>query len=473
MNRRADGLLYLAPEWDAQKGRIGYERKLRYVFFDTGGHVAMCKRYRAYSQQIGLFKTLAQKRVENPNIDRLVGAANIWCRDRGIDPVAMVKEMQAAGISRILWSGAGSPESVKALNEMGVLTSRMDNYQDVRNPTMGTRGMSGFATNPSAGTPSGTNMPGYRPASILARAWPNDVVLDAQGDWIKGWESRPGVFFAVMCDVQGVKYADEIIGLDLQNTPVKCRFVDTTMCTAWHECYSPDHPMTRTQSRDARVELLRLVSGKYKLVCGSENGNDIAVPVADYFEGMLSIGPYRLPDSARSMQAIIEQVPDDVVKFQVSGKYRLPLWELVYHECALAHWYWGDYNNKAPSIWDQRDLINALYGTAPLFMFNRASWDANRERFVRSYQTTCPIARATGYSEMTDHRYLTADRSVQQTAFANGVSVIVNFGPEPYKAADGTIIAPKSVKALGLVESDRLKARRFAVGLPAELQANK
>ena len=33
-----------------------------------------------------------------------------------------------------------------------------------------------------------------------------------------------------------------------------------------------------------------------------------------------------------------------------------------------------------------------------------------------------PVARQTGYSEMTDHRFLTPDRSVQQTAFANGTT---------------------------------------------------
>ncbi len=36
--------------------------------------------------------------------------------------------------------------------------------------------------------------------------------------------------------------------------------------------------------------------------------------------------------------------------------YRLLLWELVYHDCVVAQWYWGDYNNKLPAVWDRRDL---------------------------------------------------------------------------------------------------------------------
>ena len=44
---------------------------------------------------------------------------------------------------------------------------------------------------------------------------------------------------------------------------------------------------------------------------------------------------------------------------------------------------------------------------------------------------------------MTDHRFLTGDRDVQQTAFADGTTVTVNFGAKPY-AAGGLNVAPMS-----------------------------
>jgi len=50
----------------------------------------------------------------------------------------------------------------------------------------------------------------------------------------------------------------------------------------------------------------------------------------------------------------------------------------------------------------------------------------------------------TGYSEMTNFRFLTADRSVQQAWYANGASVIVNFGSVAFRQADGTEIKPFS-----------------------------
>jgi hypothetical protein len=149
------------------------------------------------------------------------------------------------------------------------------------------------------------------------------------------------------------------------------------------------------------------------------------------------------------MARIVDDVPERVAKFQTGHYYRLPLWELVYHDCVVAQWYWGDYNNKLPSLWDRRDLWNALYGTPPMFMFNRQQWKENRDRFVKSYQTATPVARATGYSEMLSHRWLTEDHAVQETRFANGVTVTVNFGDQPHKLPDGATLPPLGSKVVG------------------------
>ena len=90
-----------------------------------------------------------------------------------------------------------------------------------------------------------------------------------------------------------------------------------------------------------------------------------------------------------------------------------------------------------------------------MFMFNRAIWRENRDRFVESYQTATPVARATGYSEMLSHRWLTADHAVQQTEFANGVVVTVNFGDAPYTLPDGTVLEPLSQRVVGVEAAEK------------------
>jgi hypothetical protein len=431
---RLDGVLCLAPEWQAQKGRFGPRRRLRYVFFKRGGYVAMCKRYRQRARQVGLLKTLANKRKANPNVDLLIGAVNVWCWDR--DAVGFCREMQSAGIDRILWSHRGRPETLRQLNEMNVLSSRYDIYQDLMDPEIVKQKLRGLH-------------PDWTQAG-----WPKDIMLDRNGNRLKGWRVRgkDGEMYpcAVLCDKKAPKYARQRVPKELQTHPYRCRFIDTTTASPWRECYHGDHLMTRSESRHWKMELLRFMSEEMKLVTGSETGHEAAVPYVHYFEGMLSLGPYRVPEAGRNMIKVWDEVPQRVAKFQMGQKYRLPLWELVYHDCVVSQWYWGDYNNKLPSLWDKRDLFNILYGTPPMFMFNRQIWNKNKVRFAQSYKDVCPVARAVGYSEMTDHRFLTADRNVQQTMFANGVTITANFGGKVHRLTDGKEVEPMGYHVSGM-----------------------
>jgi len=433
--QRADSKLCIMPKWESQKGNFGYTRKLRYVFFDEGGHVAMCKRYRQHAKQIGKLKTLEEKRRENPNVDLLIGAVNIWCWEK--DALAIVREMRSLGINRILWSNRKPPEIIKAMNEMdGVLTSRYDIYQDLMDPQVVKDKLRG------------------RHPDWTQAGWPDDLMLDQKGNrregWrVKGWDG--GMYpCGVLCDRQALKHARQRVPAELKTHPYRCRFIDTTTASPWRECYHPEHPMTRSDSRHWKMELLRYMSEEAKLVTGSETGHDAAVPYVHYFEGMLSLGPYRIPDAGRNMRKLWDEVPERVAKFQLGHKYRLPLWELVYHDCVVAQWYWGDYNNKLPALWQKRDLFNILYGTAPMFMFDRRVWEQYKDRFARSYKNICDVTRTVGYTEMTDHRFLTPDRNVQQTTFGNGVTVTVNFGEKSFHLTDGKEIEPMSYHVSGM-----------------------
>jgi len=435
-----NNLLQVNASWEPSMKEFRYPRQLRYVFFDEGGYVAVCKRYRQYAKDTGLFVPFTEKVKRNPNIDKLLGAANIWCwdwnwQDNELDwrsgKVGLVKEMQSFGMTRILWSGGGTAEELAAMNELdGVLTSRYDIYQDIMDPAR-------------------FDEVSYVHGDWTTAAWPHDINwISPDGTWRKGWEvdqkdrSLPRIPCAVICDATAVPYARERITKELETKPFTARFIDTTVAAPWFECYHPDHPMTRSDSRKHKMELLKLI-GDLGLVCGSETGHDASVPYCDYFEGMLSLGPYRVHESGRNMIQIIDEVPPQIERFQVNPALRLPLWELVYHDCVVAQWYWGDYNNKLPAVWHKRDLFNALYGTPPMYMFTRRNWNENKDKFVESYKTAATVARATAYTEMTDHKILSPDRLVQQTEFYhNGqhTTVTVNFGEQPFTLPDGMVL---------------------------------
>ena len=234
-------------------------------------------------------------------MDLLIGAVNVWCWER--DALAMLQEMQAKGIDRILWSNRQGPEVIQAMNQSrGVLTSRYDIYQDLMDPNVVKEQLRGVH-------PDWTQ-----------NAWPADIMRDENGDWRKGWQVRgkDGKMYpcAVLCDQQALKYAAERVPAELKTSPTAAASSTRRPPPRGASATIPTHPMTRSESRHWKMELLRYMSQDMHLVTGSETGHDAAVPFVHYFEGMLSLGPYRVPDSGRHMQRIWDEVPQHVAKFQ-------------------------------------------------------------------------------------------------------------------------------------------------------------
>jgi hypothetical protein len=43
---------------------------------------------------------------------------------------------------------------------------------------------------------------------------------------------------------------------------------------------------------------------------------------------------------------------------------------------------------------------------------------------------------------MSDHRFLTPDRDIQQTRFSNGITITCNFSAEPFALGGGALVLP-------------------------------
>ena len=417
--------------WQPSQESWSYERVLRLVPV-KGGHVAVAKAYREYAREKGLLVSLKDKAKTVPQVDRLIGAVNLWwwgdaprwTQDNS-GAADFGETLVECGIRRVLWSHEQMPDTVDRLNKLGFLTGRYDIYQDVWGPE-----------NPH----SWTNKDG----------WPDDLVLLSNGDWMRGWVDRdsdgreyPG---GVLCSSRALLWEKKNVPADMKTHAYGARFIDTTTASPLRECYSKKHPLSRSDDHRNKMGLLSYLSRDLKLVTGSETGVDMAVPSVHYFEGMMSLGPYRLPDAGYDLTTY-KPPSDDFKTFQLGPKYRIPLFELVYHDCVVSSWYWGDSSNRVPELWDERDMFNALYGTIPLWILDPAIWEKNKARFVRSYRNATSVARATGYSEMTDHAFLTPDHTMQSSAFADGTRVWANFGVKPCTVRKGVTVAPRSFRA--------------------------
>lgn len=445
---RQDGRLINQIRWQPQFGKVGYARTVRYILSDRGGYVAMANRFRNYAEQEGMVKTLRQKAADNPNVDKLIGAANVWVQD--YDNVLdscfpLAQEMKSLGMSNVIFNGKSSwwnnmsAEDIRKVNELGYLSCRYDIYQDVFDPSKSDL----IHVNPS----------------WVPEAWPDDVVVKKDGTFLSGWDiiGKDGkkYYCGRVTEMNRTSYARHRINEEQKKKPYLARLLDTEAASSWEEDYHPDRMMTRTQCREGRMELMNYVFSAARQVTGAEGVQCFAVPYIHYFEGISPVEPFR-PSDAPGEHPFATFGPD--VQFdpafahllKISHRYLIPLWDLVFHDCAVAYPRWDEQDNKyANELWVRTgNLQKILCGRPPIFNFTPEYWQKpeNRELITGIYKAVCPIARKTGYARMVNHEFLTADRDVQRTMFDNGVIITVNFGDKSYLGAAGEI-RPRDCRA--------------------------
>jgi hypothetical protein len=446
---RMDGRLAGGPAWELQtytqksRGRLGYSRTIRCVFSTEGGYVAMCARFRKHAETAGLVKTLDEKAARNPNVKLLTGAANFYLMDfnkKTSSVIPLAEEMKSLGLERVIFNGDPwwsrmTPTEIDRLNALGYLSGRYDCYQDY----LGPEALGNVQLNP--------NWP-------LAAA--GEAACTLSGEALPGWPvtGKDGKHLRCfyLSDQYKLAYARKRVPSELQAKNYRARFLDTEAASAWQVDYAPAHPMTRSQCREHRNRLLQYFSDDLRLVTGSEGGHAFAVPHCHYFEGTLAVPPFDFPpaDENNCFANFGGDHPLGESKLQLlaqSHRYLLPLWELVFGDCVRSFSRWEQAINKHPHAlwWDKNLLYHALYACGMIVVLGEGDlengyWQKNKARIALSYRKLYPVLTAVGTSRMTSHRFLTPDKAVQQTHFANGVSVTVNFGDADFALKTGNIL---------------------------------
>ena len=411
----------LAPQVSCSpsKGEFRYARRLRYCFVHTGGIVAAAKQYRQFAKETGFLKTLKEKMKKKPELAKLAGAPDVW-RNLGL---AWCREAKAAGMDRAIVNGPSSFEHMEAIKALGYLISVYDNYEDCIED----------------GKPSR-----YTDVKI-----PDDCPLLANGQRRKGWLTfDKKKQFMKRCSVKQLEVAKRWVPKDLEKYPYNARFIDVTTATGLRECYDPNHPCTREVDCEAKRALARYMGDELNLVLGGEHGRFWGADIFDYWEGMQSGGFYSWPAGhvGKALPEKREDIGQDYLNYGLGQRVRVPLWELVFGDCVVSTWYWGDSTghlyNVAPELAAKKDAFNILYATVPLYWNDRPfgfTWKKPelRARMMESYRNTCKLHEVIGFEEMTNFEYLTRNKDVQRTTFEDGTVVTVNFGEQPFDVKDG------------------------------------
>ncbi|MCQ2446488.1 MAG: glycoside hydrolase [Clostridia bacterium] len=445
------GLSGLAPFWMPEKGHFGYTREIDFVL-SSGGLTSLAAAYRAVAEERGLVKTFREKAEKTPAVAAFPGRANVWLwNDDAMHKLydadaeyrvpdeaqkarrlEIARDMKASGMDNVLWSIFDEnydKDLIAKVKSLGFLTTTYDIYTDVIPASVAER------------------IPDTRRVRCAHRVawWPKGIRIERDGSYARAWslKGKDGVFYDQndMCDVLAADCARAHVPDVAHENGLDGYFFDVTT-QRLGECWSEEHPQTRREANEHKKELLGIAHDE-GLFCGTENGREDFLGEFDYSEGMMSITHFRSPDAGRRMTTLYspDEIEPNILKYALNPAYRIPLWEMVYHDCSVSYWYWGDSSNCCPSLFETRDLFNVLYGLPGLYSFRAADWELLKAQILASYEKIDPVARASEGSRMTAFEWLTEDRLVQKSTFGELLSVVANFSDHPF-IYEGHEIAP-------------------------------
>ncbi|MFC2089881.1 glycoside hydrolase [Bacteroidota bacterium] len=433
--RSEEDLITFSPVWLASLGKLGYNRKIRYDFFDRGGYVAQCKAYRKYIWEKNRVLTLKENLLNYPALEKMIGAVHLYVWDNARE-VEFAQELKASGINKamILWDANHYPYPEigydNRLKELGYASGAYDLYTDLKlrdtieNP-FDYEGPLRFAR---------THYPG-KFYELVTRKTDGSTNSNQFGHTACPSVMRPEI--------------EKRIDREMKEYPHECYFLDVYQANGLFECYAKEHPLTRQQFAEEVIRNYQFIAEKYNVYMGGEWGADYLGSNSIFVHGMMTLqrtwwgsgienrgtiyytGNWN-SNPRPSIMTGSRTANDTYLKYSINEYTRVPLYELVYHDAVVTSWRWEDGNHHTPEIWWKKDLFNILYGTAPLWSIDRERWEAYKFTFIDSYKNIGPWLEQIGYDEMISHRFISDDHKVQESVFSSGKRVVVNFGTEDY-----------------------------------------
>lgn len=437
INTGEKGLIWPQLRWMPSMDVFGYKREMSFRFSAGDRHVGLAQVYRKYAKEVGRLKTLREKAELAPHVDRLMGGAIIW---GATDALEFITEARNLGITRATICNANhglrDTNSLRTINQMGYLTLEYDSLSDIMDgPT------------------------GFQSDDVDKTAYHARPGLGPKGGWIMADGSR----FSERSSAYALRALQTYVPPALEKYGFNARFVDVAMAINLQEDWHPEHTFDRRQDMAYKREAYEYLRS-LDLVLGTEHGNDWGVDLVDFFEGSAG-GPFHWKKQGDWSSGGLtrptnrDDYREDYLKYGTGYDTSIPLWQLVYQDCTVSTWYWGDtpgfHYHVAPDIADRKDLFNILYGAVTLLWRDEIGygWRENQERFLQSYHDTAHLHGAVAYSTMTDHQFLSQDMALQRTVFNDGTVVVVNFSDEPrvYTPSDAepVSLAPRGYWAHG------------------------
>ena len=436
--------------------------QVRLHFMKDAGYVQVAKYYRGVARERGLFDTLAEKIGRHPELEKNVGALRFtvgpkWGRSEGAGWVTFVEEGghridytfdEVADVTEHLAKDLGIEKGLTLVKSWTRRGYDMD-YPDPLPAAPEAGGNEGLARASERVRSLGWLLGAHDNSLILFKESPSTDAADAlvriDGSRVDGGIGIGRWRLYQCCPGRMMKHAERNYPQFAELFQLNYLYSDQLAAVPLYECFSTDHPMTRRQTIEAYRELTEYGKSHFGVVT-SEIADEWAVPIFD----AMGISTDNSHDFA----------------------YPVPLFELVYRECVnLESWPWGSMSvrdvintiSRGRMVYlsfPNRDYLRNGFDPEPAadqwsswwnqfhsednpFMRGDRGWGEGLDMYDRLvknvYEVESPLNELTAHQEMTDHGYLTADRTVESVTFADGTTITTNRGQADYDH-EGTLL---------------------------------
>lgn len=237
-------------------------------------------------------------------------------------------------------------------------------------------------------------------------------------------------------------------------------FIDCDAFGTLHDDFDPKHRMNQEKDRQNRLERMRYVSGTSKVVLGSESAAGWSSSVIHFshgtftpqtdtywkYHGKKEIWGGWWPEEKPGIFFKKIEPASDLVKANFSPEYRLPLYEIVYHDSVISLDRWESDLLKFPKLIPVRTNLTLLYGVPSLWNFDPKVLQENSNRLKKLYRFFSPLHRRIGMLPMKDFQWLSSDRLVQMSQFGDEFEITANFSDKPFKGLPPQCVQVKNLK---------------------------
>jgi hypothetical protein len=450
----AGGPTVIGPRWNAQLGKFGYPRGGRMVFFQKGNYVDLAKRYREHAKEAGMWVSLHEKITREPRVKSLIGTvesrvsvlrdivpeSRLYNKEKPelnyrLTPFATIakqlRELKAKGIERfnLVLTGwphkgydrehpdvlpvapaAGGWEGMKLIadtcRELGYTFTLHDQYRDYYAEAPSFKPEFAVYEETEAGAP--TIFPGTRFGS-----W-----KEGRSSYLAAWDGGKQTYLGPRFMFEHMK--KNYAGIFAQGIRPDGSYLDVLGYVPPDQDFNPEHPTTRTESKNESAKLYRWARANLGVV-GTEAGVDWTVPYSDY-SSPLGPGKAGIP---------------------------VPLFSLVYHDAVMTpysptegearmnrddrpNWLYGMLNGGPPrtsltSILPRElspeEFAKATEEQRAAIVAGRAT--AERTRPILEKMTS--LHKRVALLAMTNHEFLDAGHTKERSTFSDGTTVTIDW----------------------------------------------